>query len=267
MRKTEGLTKFSSRALILLILQSRIFMVELTDRQIKLLKVIIEEYIETAEPVGSQMLDKKHNLGVSPATIRNEMVKLTQNGFLKQPHTSAGRVPTPMGLKFYIQNLMQQKEMSVTDEVRVKEQMWDFRQKTDKLLREATKVLADKTHTLAISTNQDGDIYYAGTANLLDTMEFYDMVMTRSLLSVLDQFDFWSEIFSRERGDTPFHVVFGEDLKEAYLNNCGLVYTTVSSPKLNCAIGIVGPNRLNFPIVIPVVLYFGHLLKDMSQSW
>ena len=83
-------------------------MVELTDRQIKILKAIIEEYIETAEAVGSQTLDKKYGLGVSPATIRNEMVRLTANGFLKQPHASAGRVPTPMALKFYIQNLMQQ---------------------------------------------------------------------------------------------------------------------------------------------------------------
>lgn len=242
-------------------------MVELTDRQIKLLKVIIEEYIETAEPVGSQTLDKKYSLGVSPATIRNEMVRLTQNGFLKQPHTSAGRVPTPMALKFYIQNLMQQKEMSVTDEVKVKEQIWDYRQKTDRLLHEATKALAEKTHTLAISTTNDGDVYYAGTANLLDMMEFYDMMVTKSLLTVLDQFDFWSDIFGREVGTAPFHVVFGEDLKQTYLNNCGMVYTTVATPKLQCAIGIVGPNRLNFPYVIPVVLYFGHLLKDISNTW
>lgn len=242
-------------------------MVELTDRQIKLLKVIIEEYIETAEPVGSQTLDKKYNLGISPATIRNEMVRLTQNGFLKQPHTSAGRVPTPMALKFYIQNLMQQKEMSVTDEVRVKEQIWDYRQKMDKLMREATKALAEKTHTLAISTTQDGDVYSAGSANLLDMMEFYDMMVTKSLLTVLDRFDFWSDIFGREVGSAPFHVVFGEDLKQAYLANCGMVYTTVETQKLNCAIGIVGPNRLNFPYVIPVVLYFGHLLKDISNTW
>ncbi|KKS41785.1 MAG: Heat-inducible transcription repressor hrcA [Candidatus Gottesmanbacteria bacterium GW2011_GWA2_42_16] len=127
-------------------------MVELTDRQIKLLKAVIEEYIETAEPVGSQTLDKKYNLGVSPATIRNEMVALTKNGFLKQPHTSAGRVPTPMALKFYIQNLMQQKEMSVTDEVSVKQKIWDYRQKTDKLLREATKALADKTQKFTLNT-------------------------------------------------------------------------------------------------------------------
>lgn len=242
-------------------------MFELTDRQIKLLKAIIEEYIETAEPVGSQTLDKKHNLGVSPATIRNEMVLLTNNGFLKQPHTSAGRVPTPLALKFYIQNLMQQKEMSVTDEVKVKEQIWDFRAQADKLLREATKTLADKTHTLALATTNEGDIYYAGAANLLDMLEFYDMITTKNLLYVLDRFDFWWNIFGKSTDDAPFHVLFGEDLRQEYLNNCGVVYTQVQSPKMQCAIGVVGPTRLNYPYVIPIVSYFGQLLTDITREW
>lgn len=242
-------------------------MVELTDRQIQILKVVVEEYIETAEPVGSQTLDKKYSLGISPATIRNEMVRLTSSGFLKQPHTSAGRVPTSLAMKFYIQNLMKQKEMSVSDEVKVKEKIWDYRQQVDKLLREATKALAEKTHTLAITTTNEGDVYYAGAANLLDMLEFYDMVTTKSLLSVLDQFDFWWDIFGRSAHDAPFHVIFGEDLKQEYLANCGMVYTLVTTPKLECAIGIVGSARLNFPYVIPVVSYFGHLLSDISTNW
>ncbi len=242
-------------------------MVELTDRQIKLLKAIIEEYIETAEPVGSETLDKKFTLGVSPATIRNEMVRLTKNGFLKQPHTSAGRVPTSMALKFYIQNLMQQKEMSVSDEVQMKEKVWDYRQRMDRLLREATRALADKTHTLALATTEDQDIYYAGASNLLDIEEFYDMIATKNLLAVLDKFDFWWDIFNRSEEEAPFHVVFGEELEQGYLSNCGVVYATIHAPKLKCAIGIIGPSRLNFPYVIPVVSYFGHLLEDIAGHW
>lgn len=257
----RGLTIFSSRGLIVL------NMVELTDRQIQILKIIIEEYINTAEPVGSETLDKKYNLGVSPATIRNEMVKLTEQGFLKQPHTSAGRIPTPMALKFYIQNLMQQKEMSVTDEVNVKQKIWDFREKQDRLLREATKALAEKTHALAISSTNEGDVYYAGTANLLDLIEFYDMMVTKSVLSILDEADFWWDLFGKGPHDMPYHVVFGEDLKNQYLTNCSLVYTLVETPKIECGIGIVGPARMNFPYVIPVVSYFGHLIGDIANQW
>ena len=71
----------------------------LSERQIQILKAIIEEYIATAEPVGSETLDKKYNLGISPATIRNEMVRLTTMRLLNQSHTSGGRAPTPDALK------------------------------------------------------------------------------------------------------------------------------------------------------------------------
>ena len=242
-------------------------MPDISQRQTAILKAMIDEYISTAEPVGSETLDKKYNLGVSPATIRNEMVRLTDNKFLKQPHTSAGRVPTPMALKFYIQNLMKQKSMSVSDEVSVKEKIWDYRQKTSQLLREATKALAEKTHTLALSTTSDGDVYYAGTAYLLDTLEFYDMIMTKNLLTALDQYGFWSSIFGHEVADAPFYVIFGEELKEHYLNNCGMVYAAIKTPKLQCTIGIVGPSRLNYPYVIPVVSYFGTLISGISKAW
>jgi len=77
-------------------------MAELTQRQIKILKCITEEFIETASPVGSETLEKKFNLGISSATIRNEMADLTKLGYLKKGHLSAGRGPTSMGLKYYV---------------------------------------------------------------------------------------------------------------------------------------------------------------------
>src|SRR5437762_12833664 len=107
----------------------------LTRRQIEILKGLIEEYIKTAEPVGSETLEKKHNLSASPATIRNEMVRLTDLGYLKKPHVSAGRIPTPMGMKFYVKQLMKEKELSVAEEVSLKEQVWDLREKEREFLK------------------------------------------------------------------------------------------------------------------------------------
>ena len=101
---------------------------ELSPRQIQILKAIIEEYIATAEPVGSETLDKKYNLGVSPATIRNEMMRLTELKMLNQPHTSAGRGPTPAAMRYYVDHLMKTKDMSVADEVAVKDKIWEYRQ-------------------------------------------------------------------------------------------------------------------------------------------
>src|SRR5579872_2404941 len=130
---------------------------ELTQRQIQILKSLIEEYIETAEPVGSETLEKKHNLSASPATIRNEMVRLTDLGYLKKPHTSAGRIPTPVGMKFYVKQLMKEKELSVAEEVAVKEKLWDYRKEEDKFMKQMTRDLAERTKTLAVASTEDGD--------------------------------------------------------------------------------------------------------------
>ncbi len=238
-------------------------MVSLTDRQIQLLKAIIEEYIETAEPVGSERLDKKYGLGVSPATIRNEMVRLTESGFLKQPYTSAGRIPTSMALKFYVNNLMKQKDLSVSEEVGVKQRIWDYRQEVDRLLREITKVLADKTHALALTTTNAGDIYYAGAANILEMPEFFDIDMTRNLLLSLDEFDFWWNLLGKTIDDRPYYVLLEEELGRSMLYHCGLIYTHVRTPRIELGLGIIGPSRLAFSQVIPFVTYCGSLLTEV----
>ena len=136
----------------------------LNDRQSLILKAIIEEYTATAEPVGSLTLEKKYNLGISPATIRNEMVALTEAGFLQQPHTSAGRSPTPMAMKYYVRELIKEEEMSVAEEVAVKEKVWDQRFNIEYFLKEITEVLADKTKALAVTCVSNGRLYHSGNA-------------------------------------------------------------------------------------------------------
>lgn len=243
-------------------------MTDLTERQVAILKVIIEEYINTAQAVGSETLDKKYNLGISPATIRNEMVKLTETGYLRQTHTSSGRVPTPKALKFYIKGLMKTRELSVADEVAAKEKVWDYRQDFDRLLRETTRALAEKTQTLALSTDEKGDVYYAGTANILEMPEFFDIDLTKSLLVHLDDFSFWENLASRVlEVDDPIHLLLGEELGEKYLAPCGFVFTHYQVPRHKGVLGVIGPYRLNYSYIIPVLRYFGNLIEEIGRSW
>lgn len=243
-------------------------MTELTERQLQILKAIIEEYIETAEPVGSETLDKKYNLGVSPATIRNEMVRLTTAGYLKQPHTSAGRTPTSVALKLYVDKLMKPKEMSVAEEVSVKQNIWDYRAEMDKLLREATKALAKHTKTMALAATDEGDIYSSGVGNILDMPEFYDIDITKHLLDTLDDYSYWwSIIYDLVQSDHPLAILMGEDLHRRFLNECGGVFIRFRSPHHQGAIGVVGPYRLNYPRIIPIVRYMGNLINEIATSW
>ena len=238
---------------------------DLSSRQVQILRAIIDEYINTAEPIGSDTLEKKYNLGVSPATIRNEMVRLTDMKLLKQPHTSSGRIPTPFALRFYVDHLMKTKSLSVADEVSVKEKIWDYRQEEDKLLREATRALAGKTRSLALTITGDGDIYYAGAANLLDLPEFYDFQLTHQLLETLDQVDFWWRLL--ESRQDAFSIILGEEMERTPLADCGFIYSKFETPHSRGAIGIVGPSRLNYPYLIPIVRYVGGLIRDMAVSW
>ncbi len=243
-------------------------MSELSQRQSKILKVVIEEYIDTAEPVGSQTLEKKFTLGISPATIRSEMVKLTEAGYLRQPHTSAGRVPTAAGFRFFIDGLMEEKQLSVTDEVSAREAVWDSRFKLDNLLRDATRALAQRTQALAVATTDEGDVYSAGYANILDMPEFFDIDVTRHVLSLLDEERKLGVIFEKAFGEDSIHILLGEDLKQELLETCSFVFIHFTAGKQQKGVlGVIGPCRLNYPKIIPVIRYFGQLVNDLTKNW
>ncbi len=240
----------------------------LTQRQIEILKAIIEEYIETADAVGSETLEKKHNLSASPATIRNEMVKLAEMGYIKKPHSSAGRVPTPVGMKFYVRELMKEKELSTVEEVRLKAQVWDHRARMQRFLKEVTRTLASKTGALAIVTTNEGDLYSSGYANILDMPEFYDIDITRNLLSTIDEYEYFRELFSSvPPDDEEIHILLGEDLGSRLRGPYGFVYTHYrTSSDLAGEVGVMGPVRLNYTSVVPTVRYFADLIEEVSVA-
>jgi heat-inducible transcriptional repressor len=239
----------------------------LTDRQAQLLKAIIEEFTTTAEPVGSVTLEKKYNLGVSPATIRNEMVYLTKTGFLKQPHTSAGRTPTPMALKYYVRELLKEDEMSVAEEVAVKEKVWDQRFVSEKFLKSITKALADKTKTLAVAYTSVGDLFHSGEAHLLDNPEFYDIDVCREVLSLIDEFALLNSIFAKIHGEEPMHILVGDDFENEIFEPLSFVFADFSTPNMSGSLGIIGPSRLHYQSIIPTVRYFGNLVTEIGKGW
>ena len=238
---------------------------DLTERQKNLLRSIIEKYIETAEPIGSETIENESSLGVSPATIRNEMVRLTALGYLKQPHTSAGRVPTSTGMKFYVDQLMEEKALSLKDEVAIKEELTEGNEPFTKLLRHTTRVLADQTRSLAIATDEEGDIYSAGMANILDMPEFYDIDITKTVLSMIEKFEMLQQIIGQMRAEDQLRILFGDELGIPYLEPCGFVVIRYQVPNHQGILGVIGPSRLNYQIVIPTIRYFSQLLSQISR--
>ena len=116
---------------------------ELDERKLKILQAIIRTYLDTGEPVGSRTISKDTDLHLSSATIRNEMSDLEEMGYILQPHTSAGRIPSDKGYRLYVDTMMEQKDREIEE---MKEVMVQKEDKMDQLLKQAAKVLANSTN-------------------------------------------------------------------------------------------------------------------------
>ncbi len=119
---------------------------EISERKKKILAAVVDEYITTAEPVGSKVLAERAGLGCSSATIRNELAELVNMGFLEQPHTSAGRVPTPLGYRMYVNELMQKQKLSM-------EEMQELNSRLEKKLGELDNTISDVSRLASQLTN------------------------------------------------------------------------------------------------------------------
>src|SRR5690554_5115971 len=122
----------------------------LNERKRLVLRAIIDNYVETAEPVGSRTIARKHDLGVSSATIRNEMADLEETGYLQQPHVSAGRIPSDKGYRFYVDALLQPHQFSVLELEQIEKEIADARLSPEEALHEAAKLLALLTQSVSL---------------------------------------------------------------------------------------------------------------------
>jgi len=126
------------------------------DRKRRVLQAIVDDYIHTAEPVGSRTVARKYNLGVSPATIRNEMADLEDMGYLEQPHTSAGRVPSDKGYRYYVDTLVGDAERAFLETEAVRQVLAVKAQRIEGVVRQAAHLLAETTNFLALASQPAG---------------------------------------------------------------------------------------------------------------
>lgn len=149
---------------------------ELSERKLKILLAIINSYMITGEPVSSKCLCDILNFSLSPATLRNEMAELTELGFLEQPHTSSGRVPSCSGYRVYIDKLMARRTIPKGHRQRIKDSLFSYDGSPELLLREAAGLLADITNLAVVST---------GLSLECDTVRIIQLVQTGNFMAIL----------------------------------------------------------------------------------
>lgn len=235
-------------------------MVTMTDRQIQILAAIIEQYAEIAAPVGSVTLAKL--FGVSSATIRSEMAKLEELGLIMQPHTSAGRIPTDQGYRFYVNQLNEINEPLKLDrgaraiEARVN----THGDQADRAIRSAVDSLVELTHNLGLATIGD-QLYMNGIGNLFSQPEFMQGNHAQAVARLLDNLEPW---LREAAPNEPLNVYIGSENPIGKTSGASLIISRFRSPYSDHSyIGVLGPTRQSYGRVMRLVRHAGAMLEEV----
>lgn len=228
----------------------------LSQRKLKILSAIVENYIENGEPVSSKNLCNILDLGVSSATLRNEMAELTELGFLEQPHTSAGRVPSDIGYRLYVDNLMKKKRIPTVMKQFINNSLKTSFGTAEDLISSASNILADITKCAVISTTVSSEESKIVSVNIVKAGKYTAfMVLTTSNALVKSKL-FRVRFMLEEKYIELFHLILNE-------NFVGL---NVSQVNLQFVNNVLSSLQEVLPIVADVVLTFFELCSEVTKS-
>ena len=239
----------------------------MTERQQQILHAIVEQYAEVASPVGSNLLAKAFN--VSSATIRAEMAELERLGYISQPHTSAGRIPTDKGYRFYVNSLAEQEDagepMSLSE--RRGERALAARVSQgglpERTIRNAVDTLVELTHNLGLATigNQ---LYMSGLSNLFGQPEFINGIQVRQVAQLLDNLEPW---LREAAPNQPLSVYIGSENPIGRSAGCSLIISRFRGPWSDRSyIGVLGPTRQSYRDVMALVRRAGEELEEVLYA-
>lgn len=232
----------------------------MTERQKAILTSIIEQYAEVASPVGSSLLAKF--LKVSSATIRAEMAELERMGYITQPHTSAGRVPTDKGYRFYV-NYLNDNPIKNTLDNRAQKALTSRVQHAgapERMIRNAVDTLVELTHNLGLATigNQ---LYMSGLSNLFGQPEFINSIQVQQVARLLDNLEPW---LREAAPNKPLSVYIGQENPIGRTAGCSLIISRFrGSFSDHSYIGTLGPTRQSYREVMSLVKRAGEELEEV----
>jgi transcriptional regulator of heat shock response len=229
----------------------------LTLRQEDILDSLVSEYIKLAQPIGSQYLEERYNFGVSPATIRNELQALSKYGYLAQPYTSAGRVPTDKGYRFFVDGVSKRKKLQASKK-------WEeiFEQEVTDALEFAAfgaRALASESSGLAAMYLDNASLFFKeGWEDMLQEPEFEEQDSIKSFTRFLNDFEKKVATMPLQDG---IQVFIGRENPFSKVTDFSIMIAECDFPEQGRGkVALLGPKRMAYPKNI-------HLLKTFSQAW
>jgi transcriptional regulator of heat shock response len=220
----------------------------LTERQKKILEIVIREYIEGATPISSKFIEESYNLGVSPATIRAELYDLARKGYLYQPHTSAGRIPTDKGYRFFVDAL---------DEIEVKKLEYKLAKEINKIskeiqgkinfIREYTRLLANTSSTLTISYfPKENILLKEGWSGVVGDPEFESVEKIRDFMVLVNDFEENIDSFMSPKDSKCIRVYIGDENPFSGKKDFSVMISSCNFSRKKGLLAIMGPKRMPY---------------------
>jgi heat-inducible transcriptional repressor len=233
----------------------------LSTRQERLLDTIIAEYTTSAKPVSSGQLVDLDRLDVSPATVRNDMAALEEAGYLHQPHTSAGRIPTELAWRWFVKRVMPEHHVGKREREHLETVAHAHRDSEQEMMRKMAKALAEIIEEAVIIAFDKTDTYYTGLSNLFQQPEFEDINILQNLSKVVDHLD---EVMARmyNHVGNDVSVLVGRD--NPFSATCGTLLGRYSvARRSNGVIAFLGPMRQDYGEHMAILRFTQSLLQTV----
>jgi transcriptional regulator of heat shock response len=237
-----------------------------TIRQKEILNVIVEEYINSAVPISSKLIDRKYNFDISPATLRIEMQKLTNEGLLCQPHTSAGRIPTDQGYRLFVNNLLENSPFSFNSK-KQKNIAKEIKKELESSLRFAqivTKILADNSSNFSLSyIFNENLIWKEGWEDMFNNPESKDIEFISRFAKTVGLFEKNISDFVLDY-PSGVKVYIGKETPKIKSDDTSIITTSFKCSELGCSgmFVIMGPKRMDYEKNISIINLLTKLLEE-----
>lgn len=219
------------------------------DRRLEVLKAIVNHFIDTAEPVGSNTILVSYNFQVSPATIRNDMASLEKEGLIYQPHTSSGRVPTDLGYRLFVEELEDFKSIQEAARLALaKAQKEMHLNKVKQKIHDLVHILAHVTQIASFATVPDNSrTFYIGLSNIIRQPEFIsDANRASQVIEVFEKTDRFINLLQELPIDDSIQFYIGKENIIPEIQSCTLMVTKINYLGHKSIIGLLAPTRNNY---------------------
>lgn len=247
----------------------------LSDRQKQLIIAIINEFMKSAEAVGSENLKDGYDLKLSAATIRNELADLVDAGYLSKLHSSSGRIPTALAWKYYINDVMNEELIDPLFELTLREKVFQNRFSLDRLLKFSLDSLSEKLgYTTVglvksmIKENEYTPAYISGSSYLLEHREFSQTDKLKDILIILENSYMLERIYNQSQLKEDVTVLIGDEIGIKDFDQLSTVFTKFNLGRsTQITIGVIGPARMNYARCIPAIRVAMKNIKDATIGW